>query len=72
VPSEYEHEEDAWVREAVWPAIVNVAVRVTPVLFTVTPTETKPDPEPDAPLATVAHGWSLVAVQAQPLGATTE
>jgi hypothetical protein len=52
--------------------MVNVAVRTAPVVFAGTPTDTTPEPAPEAPSATVAHVWSLAAVQAHPLGATTE
>ena len=68
---EYEHELVRCVRVAVWPPMVSVAVRAELVVFAAATTETKPVPVPDAPVATVAQLESLVAVQAQPLGART-
>jgi hypothetical protein len=55
---------------SVWPAIVRVPIRATPLL-TSTLTVTKPSPVPAAPDATVIHASRLTAVHAHPAVACT-
>ena len=55
----------------VWPAIVAVPVRPSPVGFASTASWTVPFPSPVAPPTTVIHATSLEAVHAQPAGAVT-
>jgi len=61
----------AWLTVNVWPAIVNVPVRAAPGLAA-TLNATVPFPLPDAPLVIVSQsGLAVVAVQLQPVAATT-
>jgi hypothetical protein len=49
----------------VWPAIVTVPVRATPVVFAATARTTVPLPVPEPPLVIVIHESFGVAVHAQ-------
>jgi hypothetical protein len=55
----------------VWPATVNVAVRVAVVVFAAALNATGPAPVPLAPDVTVSHAAPLAAVHAHPVGAVT-
>jgi hypothetical protein len=51
-----------WTTVKVWPAIVNVPVRIVP-MFCVTLKATVPGPTPDAPAVTVTQSTLDAAVQ---------
>ena len=65
-------EDGACVNVPDCPAMVTVEVSTVPVVLAATLTTTVPDAVPEAPEATVAQVWLLVAVHVQPDGASTE
>jgi hypothetical protein len=56
----------SWLTVNVWPAIVTVPLRATPVVFAATDSATVPLPVPEPPLVIVIHGTLGVAVHGQP------
>jgi hypothetical protein len=67
----YVHAAPACVTVKVWPAIVNVPVRLVLAVFAAALKVTDPVPLPVAPDVTVSQPAALLAVHAQPVAAVT-